>query len=431
MYKSPYRKRGKPLSTGEKWMVVQVFHQCKEEKAKSSGVETKDAHTRTSNYTGVGRRQVVEIIRYFKKTGDIPPPAVAGNRTIHQTNIPPLAEEHIRKLIFDKHIAGEVCNANHVHDLSKEFSKRDIPHKTICHHLKRMGFGYSRTRKRNRSLREKLYVRQQRHTYIHAIRYFRNSGYSPVYLDESFIHHYHGHQFSWFDDKEANDFLERPSGKGRRWCFIHAMLENGLVPNAYHIFEAKNRTGDYHDMFNAKHFQDWWIEKLIPNLPMKCIIVIDRATFHLVPEDQIIPAIMRKVQLQEWLTSKNIPWENHWLKPELVQQVDNHIDKTPIVQKIAEKSGHNVLILPVHHPELNPIESVWGIVKNDCGRKLREGIKFTEVRGHLENALNNITSDMCQKLYKKIVQKEDEYWKADVEIDDLDQNEGEIEIEEI
>ncbi len=68
---SPYRKRGKPLSVAEKWIVVQVFNRCDEERAKSPVVETKDARTRTSKYTGIGRRQVVEIVSHYKKTGFI------------------------------------------------------------------------------------------------------------------------------------------------------------------------------------------------------------------------------------------------------------------------------------------------------------------------------------------------------------------------
>ena len=150
---------------------------------------------------------------------------------------------------------------------------------------------------------------------------------------------------------------------------------------------------------------------------------MDRATFHLVPEEQIVPSAMRKAELQEWLTAKNIPWESCWLKPKLIECVDEQIDKTPIVQKIAEKEGHKVLILPVHHPELNPIELVWAIVKNECGRLLRNGIKFIEVREHLENALCNITPEICGGLYKKVIKKEKEYWATDVELDSLEQNE--------
>lgn len=294
-----FRKKGKPLSIDEKWMVIQVYQKCNEERDQTPYVATEDAHSRTANYTGVGRRQVVEIIRHFKETGCVVPSSSAGNRTVHHTNIPSIAEEQIRQFIFERHLAGEVCNANHIQDLLKEMLKREIPLRTMQNHLDRMGFSYARTRKKVRSLREKLYVRQQRHSYLHNIQSLRNLGYSPVYLDESFLHHYHGHQFSWFSET-LGDYLERPVGKGRRWCFIHAMLQTGLAANTCYIFEAKKSTGDYHNMFNAPHFQEWWIHQLMPNLPEKSVIIMDRATFHLVPEEQIIPTAMRKSALQNW-----------------------------------------------------------------------------------------------------------------------------------
>ncbi len=397
MNKPLYRKKGKPLSTEEKWMVVNVYYQCDEERAEGKYTETEDAHTRTSNYTGIGRRQVVDIIRYYNETGDVPIPTRAGNRTVHQTHIPSFVEEHIRKLILDKHLSGAVCTAHHVQDLLKDILPREVPHRTVCDHLKRMGFNYSRTGKKTRSLRETPQARQQRHSYIHDIRKFRHSGYKVVYLDESFLHHHHGHQFSWFN-KDIGDYLERPSGKGRRWCFIDAMLETALVTNACVIFEAKKSSGDYHDMFNAKHFQEWWNKKLLPNLPAKCVIILDRASYHRVPEEQITPSAMRKEELQAWLTLKNILWESSWLKPKLIGVVESHIDNTPIVQKIAENAGHQFLLLPVHHPELNPIEQVWGIVKNECGRLLRNGTKFIEVRDHLVASFDKITPTTCSKL---------------------------------
>ena len=395
MHKSPHRKKGKPLSTDEKWMVVQVFQQCDKERSTTPYVETQDAHTRTSAYTGVGRRQVVNILKYYKDTNKVPPLTMVGNQTVHGTNIPNSVEASIRQFILDRHIRGEICNANHIQDFLNEKLQREIPLRTIREHLSRMGFIYSRTRKKTRSLREQPYVRQQRHSYIHEIRSLRNLGYTPVYLDESYLHHYHGHQFSWFNETEG-DYLERPAGKGRRWCFIHAMLPTNLLSNGRYIFEAKKSTDDYHHMFNAQHFQEWWIELLMPNLPAKSVIVIDQATFHLVLEEQIIPASMRKNELQDWLTQRRIHWEEHWLKPQLIERVDSSIDKTPIVQKIAEKDGHKLLLLPVHHPELNPIEVIWGIVKNECGRLLRNGITFKQVKNHLETAFDNITSHTCE-----------------------------------
>ncbi len=416
-----FRKKGKPLSIDEKWMVIQVYQKCHEERDQTPYVATEDAHSRTANYTGVGRRQVVEIIRHFKETGCVIPSSSAGNRMVHYTNIPSIAEEQIRQFIFERHLAGEVCNANHIQDLLKEMLKREIPLRTIQNHLDRMGFSYARTRKKVRSLREKLYVRQQRHSYLHNIQSLRNLGYSPVYLDESFLHHYHGHQFSWFSET-IGDYLERPAGKGRRWCFIHAMLQTGLAANTCYIFEAKKSTGDYHNMFNAPHFQEWWINQLMPNLPEKSVIIMDRATFHLVPEEQIIPTAMRKSALQNWLTQKQVLWEEYWLKPQLIEQVNASIDKTPIVQKIAEQKKHKVLLLPVHHPELNPIETLWAIVKNECGKLLRQGTQFKQVREHLETAFNHITPETCHGLYDKVQRKEEEYWLTDVELDSLDED---------
>jgi hypothetical protein len=193
-----------------------------------------------------------------------------------------------------------------------------------------------------------------------------------------------------------------------------------VVKNALRIFEAKRSTGDYHNMFNAQHFQEWWTEQLLPNLPPRCVIVIDRASFHLVPSEQIIPQALRKAELREWLTHKNIPWKNHWLKARLVEEVNNNHDKTPMVQTLAEAHGHKFLLLPVHHPELNPIELIWAIVKNECGRLLRQGVKFPEVREHLQAAFHNITAATCDKLYQKIQRQEESYWTTDMELDDVD-----------
>ena len=35
-----------------------------------------------------------------------------------------------------------------------------------------------------------------------------------------------------------------------------------------------------------------------------------------------------------------------------------------IVESIAKNAGHETLHLPPHHCELNPIEMVWGVLKN-------------------------------------------------------------------
>ncbi len=211
-------------------------------------------------------------------------------------------------------------------------------------------------------------MRQQRHDYLYAIRKNRqlspDKRYRVVYVDESFLHHHHGGQYSWFSE---NDFVERLSGKGRRWCFIHAMHENALIEGAFLTFESKKSRGDDHGQFDWEMFQQWFKEQLLLHLPPHSLIVLDRCAFHMVSRDAIVPSQMSKAVLQKWLTDHGITWEEPWLRARLMQEVDRYRDQKPMVEILAEEKGHKVLFLPVHHPELNPIELVWATVKNHCG----------------------------------------------------------------
>jgi hypothetical protein len=134
--------------------------------------------------------------------------------------------------------------------------------------------------------------------------------------------------------------------------------------------------------------------------------VVEQSYYHLVPEEPLMPSAMRKAELQQWLSSHGLAWESHWLRPQLQQELEQHIDKTPLITKLAARHGHQVLILPVHHPELNPIELVWAIVKNECARLLRTGTQFKEVRQHLEAAFTKLSADTSRKLYETIRQTE-------------------------
>ena len=413
------RQCGKPLTQEEKWLVLNVYNRCRDE-AKSMNIPITNAYERASYYSGVSRKVVVEIVCHFRKKGTIPPVAKAGNQNNHDKLIHSNAITQIREFIFEQHRAGAACNTNHIKDLlQNNFQLEKISDRTIQRELNRLGFEYKRTKPKTRSLREKEYVRQQRHTYLYELKNLRNEGYMPVYLDESFLHHYHGQQFSWFTE---GDFLERPSGKGRRWCFIHAIAPEGLLPHCSMIFEGKKSTGDYHGSFNFEVFYEWFQKQLLPNVPDKSCIIMDRATYHMVPEERLTLTQMKKADIRQWLTKHKIHWEEHWLKPKLMETIEQCIDRTPLVQKEAQRKGYKLLILPVHHPEFNPIELVWAIVKNKCAKKLRNGISFKDVLKHLQDGFNNeVSKDTAKKLYKHVREKEEQLWKFDIESDFIDE----------
>ncbi len=176
MVNKSFRPRGKPLSQEEKWLILNVYYRCRDE-AKSLNVPISNAYERASYYAGVSRKVVVEIVCYFRKTGTIPPLVEAGNQINHKKLIYPNAASRIRELIFERHQAGAACNSKHIKDLLKEeFQLGKVSFRTIQRELNRLGFEYKRTKPKTISLREKEYVRQQRHTYLYQIEQFRNEG---------------------------------------------------------------------------------------------------------------------------------------------------------------------------------------------------------------------------------------------------------------
>ena len=71
----------------------------------------------------------------------------------------------------------------------------------------------------------------------------------------------------------------------------------------------------------------------------------------------------RKSEMKEWLTKHGIDHDECDLKVDLMEK--NHSSQTYqfATDAIAEKFTHTVVRLPVAHPELNPIELAWSVIK--------------------------------------------------------------------
>ena len=81
----------------------------------------------------------------------------------------------------------------------------------------------------------------------------------------------------------------------------------------------------------------------------------------------------KKQQYIDWLKSKSIAVPKKILRAELWTMCKQERDRYPakIVESIAKNAGHETLHLSPHHCELNPIEMVWGVLKNLSQPKIR------------------------------------------------------------
>lgn len=111
--------------------------------------------------------------------------------------------------------------------------------------------------------------------------------------------------------------------------------------------------------------------------------------------------------MQDWLSDRNIPFSATMFKAELFEIVKLNMPKfkTYKIDFILEEHGHSVLRLPPYHPELNPIELIWGLVKNWVATH-NVSFRLDEVETLLRQKFNSVTPDEmspCKKFRRSLL----------------------------
>lgn len=192
---------------------------------------------------------------------------------------------------------------------------------------------------------------------------------------------------------------------------VHGGSKEGFVPvGPLLIYKASSASGDYHSKMNGANFLKWMKEKLLPNLKTKSAIVMDNASYHSVQTDKCPTSTTRKADIQKWLRDHDIPFEDDLLRPQLLALAKIHKpEPTYLIDNIVREYGHEVLRLPLYHPDLNAIELIWSQVKqivasrnmthriNDVLQITTEAFEDTET-SRCENACKH--TDKCEEQYR-------------------------------
>ncbi|KAG8236840.1 hypothetical protein J437_LFUL017124 [Ladona fulva] len=73
----------------------------------------------------------------------------------------------------------------------------------------------------------------------------------------------------------------------------------------------------------------------------------------------------KKDTMKEWLDLSGQQYSSKETKIELYEKIRRHKEARIFeVYRVFAEHRHSVLRLPPYHPELNPIENIWGIMKN-------------------------------------------------------------------
>lgn len=142
---------------------------------------------------------------------------------------------------------------------------------------------------------------------------------------------------------------------------------------------------------DGKSFENWFLQTL-PKLENNSVIVLDNAPYHSRKLEKIPNSSSNKIAIKNWLSSKNISFDEEMLKLQLLEIVKTHKrdhDKY-IVDEMTQSQGKTILRLPPYHCELNPVELIWAKVKNAVAVK-NTTFKFADMKVLFNEALEMVT----------------------------------------
>ena len=64
---------------------------------------------------------------------------------------------------------------------------------------------------------------------------------------------------------------------------------------------------DYHQDMNSDVFESWLEKQLLPNLPQKCVLILDNASYHRRQEVKVPTQATKRTEMLEFMMKKNIP----------------------------------------------------------------------------------------------------------------------------
>jgi len=400
-------------------MVVHLKKHFDEERKIGQFVSTKNPAGRTAASLGIGVATVKRIMARYAQSGDkvVALPARHLGRPpggVFQ-NVQPL----VRQFVRSENLQGRRVSLDRLSHFLVSEHGIDIPRMTLWRAIKRWGFTHGEGRRRD-SLKEQDRVIYIRRMYLRAKRSNRNPDGTlkrpEVYLDETYINRNHSSRFTWYLEEDG-PWVNKPSGAGQRLIVVHAITKDGWVDGAQLVFEAKRRLGDYHGQMNWDNFSKWFSFQLLPNIPSGSIVILDNAKYHNVLVEGSFPnRCNTKDELRFWLSRNAYPWREDMLKSELLQ-LCARLAPAPQYRLDQLAAERNVVILrvPPYHPELQPIETCWAVVKNYMG----DNCDFTMsgLREKLPEAFSKVTPETVREIIAKVMDQEDKYWSEDEKLD--------------
>lgn len=407
-----------PIKAQTKQVVYKVYEYFKTKKADPNSAEHKDdinIQKTVAKATGLSERSVQRIVNAGRSMGSNV--KFSSPRRPKQTRKKKIAIDDFTKSVIRRKVTEfytvrkEIPTINKLRKVLEEDGVIKCGYTYMRLLLRELGFRYKKCQSKRKMLIERHSIQQWRGKYITAIRKYRSEE-RPIYFqDETYVNESQNVPACWQSNTERGALSS--IGKGNRLVIVHAGGSSGFVEGALTIFKPTTKTEDYHGNMNYNNFEKWVREKLLPSLPPNSVIVMDNAKYHCNEVDKAPTMCSLKKEMQDWLKRHNIEYTEAMKKRDLQELINqNKPEKQFKIDAILKEKGHNVLYLPPYHPDLNPIELVWGDIKGELARKYINS-NLTEKKRALEELFAKYSVEKWQKCDNHVKKVEEEYYKND------------------
>ncbi|XP_044596994.1 uncharacterized protein LOC123273625 [Cotesia glomerata] len=237
----------------------------------------------------------------------------------------------------------------------------------------------------------------------------KRQGYYAVFEDETWTYKKGTSKTREWQNNDSRSCSVKSNDTGGRYIICDAGGINGFIPNTSLILSTTKKPtsfDDYHGDIDSEMFHKWMIEKLLPNLPPKSMIVMDNAPYHSVQLEKQPTAKWTRDEIQVWLEKNYVDFKRDSFKAVLLElcRANKKPIKYVIDELLVKNTDHIINRLPPYHCFYNPIEMVQGLEKRHFDKNVGLGHDYSEdsMLMHWKNAVDSVTPEVWQNCVEKV-----------------------------
>jgi transposase len=337
---------------------------------------------------------------------------------------------------------------------------------TLWRAMSSIGFEFSNKKQGyHASMRENESNIIMRDIYLTKLEEYKADNRQIVYMDESWVNKNIQPSTICHDNTLETAAGNITTGKGQRYILIGAGCKDGWIPNSFRMWKGNNKEEDYHSEMNSDVMNDWLIRFCLPNMDPRGVLVIDRAPYHVSISDTTKPpqSNWKKEELAQYIlthdtnnmyTEHMLLHQEHeinyegddgeegnkrrrrvrkgFLKPMLLH-IARELAPTKVMKITETVNKYNtenntdirILLLPIAHPQLNPIELVWSWVKVEVAKR-----NTTQTMRELHDLTLQRVNEITPEMWNNSCMRSDKFGREYMEADDEVMHSGDEEDEE-